>query len=107
MRQALMSDTVRSLLFVPGDSARKMEKAATGPADALILDLEDSVAAANKPAARALTAQMLARERGGQLWFVRVNAFDTDETLADLAAVMPARPDGIVLPKCSGGDDVK
>jgi citrate lyase subunit beta/citryl-CoA lyase len=101
-----MTDTVRSLLFVPGDSARKIEKAAVGPADALILDLEDSVAATNKPAARALTAQMLARPRGVQRWFVRVNAFDTIDTLADLAAVMPARPDGIVLPKCRGRDDV-
>ena len=101
-----MSDIVRSLLFVPGDSARKIEKAAEGPADALILDLEDSVAAANKSAARTLTAEMLAHARGGQLWFVRVNAFDTGETLADLAAVMPARPDGIVLPKCRSSDDV-
>ncbi len=102
-----MTDLVRTLLFVPGDSARKIDKAAEGTADALILDLEDSVAPSNKAAARALTAQKLGRARAGQLWFVRVNAFDTGQTLADLAAVMPARPDGIVLPKCSGRADVE
>jgi citrate lyase subunit beta/citryl-CoA lyase len=102
-----MNEMVRSMLFVPGDSERKFQKAAQGEADALIIDLEDSVAPAQKAAARAATAAMLAGPRGRQLWFVRVNALDTNQTLADLAAVMPGRPDGIVLPKCSGGHDVR
>lgn len=98
---------IRSMLFVPGDSARKFHKAVNGPADALILDLEDSVALANKPAAREATATMLQAARGRQLHFVRVNAFDSELTLQDLAAVMPQRPDGIVLPKCQSGEDVR
>lgn len=95
------------MLFVPGDSARKFEKASTGPADALILDLEDSVTLANKAVAREATAAMLQAPRGRQQRLVRVNAFDTALTLEDLAAVMPHRPDGIVLPKCESGEDVR
>lgn len=97
---------MRSLLFVPGDSARKFAKARTCAADALILDLEDSVAAGQKDAARDETIAMLAAERSAQKLLVRVNALDTGRTLGDLAAVMPARPDGIVLPKCTGAADV-
>lgn len=98
---------IRSYLFVPGDSTRKFERAMTGSADALILDLEDSVAAQNKPAARQTTRSLLAAERAGKALFVRVNALDTGLTLADLAEVMPGRPDGIVLPKCSAADDLR
>lgn len=98
---------MRSLLFVPGDSERKFARAAEGPADALILDLEDSVGLAQKPAARRVTAGMLAAPRGRQQRYVRVNALDTGMTLADLAAVMPARPDGIVLPKCADAGQVR
>ncbi|HEY0294994.1 MAG TPA: CoA ester lyase [Bordetella sp.] len=98
---------MKSFLFVPGDSGRKFEKASQGAADALILDLEDSVAADAKPQARQATAAMLRQPRGSQRRYVRVNALDTGMTLADLAAVMPAAPDGIVLPKCRGGDDVR
>lgn len=97
---------MRSLLFVPGDSARKFSRAREGAADALILDLEDSVAATQKDSARGITQEMLTAERGAQALYVRVNAFDTGRTLGDLAAVMPKRPDGIVLPKCSGAADV-
>lgn len=97
---------MRSLLFVPGDSPRKFERALTSAADALILDLEDSVAPDNKSEARQATRQMLGARRDGQAAFVRVNAIETGLTLADLAAVMPAAPDGIVLPKSAGGDDV-
>lgn len=99
---------MRSLLFVPGDSARKMEKALTSGADVLILDLEDSVSAANKPAAREITAAFL-REHAGQdnpALHVRVNALDTELTQADLDAVMGAGPVGIMLPKAEGGEDV-
>lgn len=97
---------MRSLLFVPGDSARKFEKARAGEADALILDLEDSVSAEAKETARAATRGMLAAPRTAQGLYVRVNAFDTGLTLSDLAAVAPLAPDGVVLPKCAGGEDV-
>ena len=92
---------MRSFLFVPGDSPRKFEKAAQGSADALILDLEDSVAPDRKAEARRLTREMLAAPRGAQKRYVRVNALDTGLTLGDLAAVMSGRPDGIALPKCA------
>lgn len=98
---------MRSFLFVPGDSARKFAKAIGGEADALILDLEDSVAAPAKAEARACVAGMLKAERGDKALFVRVNALDTGMTLADLTAVMPCAPDGIVLPKCEGADDLR
>lgn len=97
---------MRSFLFVPGDSARKFEKARGGNADALIIDLEDSVSAEAKTEARGITRQMLSQSRDAQKLFVRVNALDTGLTLADLAAVMPLRPDGIVLPKSSGAADI-
>jgi citrate lyase subunit beta / citryl-CoA lyase len=97
---------MRSLLFVPGDSLRKFEKAQKTPADVLILDLEDSVAPDRKDGARALTREMLEADRGAQEIYVRVNALDTDRTLADLAATLPGRPDGIMLPKCEQADDV-
>jgi citrate lyase subunit beta / citryl-CoA lyase len=96
----------RSLLFVPGDSLRKFTRAREGAAEALILDLEDSVAVSAKEAARGITVQMLREPRGRQQLLVRVNALDTGLTLADLAAVMPAAPDGIVLPKCTGPANV-
>lgn len=98
---------MRSFLFVPGDSARKFDKARGSAADALILDLEDSVSAEAKEAAREATRTMLAAPRGGPRLFVRVNALDTGLTLGDLAAVMPLAPDGIVLPKSGGGEDVR
>ncbi|WP_332689957.1 HpcH/HpaI aldolase/citrate lyase family protein [Bosea sp. (in: a-proteobacteria)] len=98
---------MRSLLFVPGDSARKFARAREGAADALILDLEDSVAAEAKEAARRETAGMLQAPRGTQQLFVRVNAFDTGLAASDLAAVMPHAPDGIALPKCDGPDQVR
>ena len=97
---------MRSLLFVPGDSSRKFEKGRTCGADGLILDLEDSVALEAKAAARQITREMLETERGSQKLYVRVNALDSGMTLEDLAAVMPLRPDGIVLPKCGSGADV-
>lgn len=96
---------MRSMLFVPGDSPRKFARALTGASDALILDLEDSVAAAGKAAARSTVREML-ESRGRQQRFVRVNAFDTGLTVTDLAAVLPGRPDGIVLPKCESAADV-
>jgi citrate lyase subunit beta/citryl-CoA lyase len=94
------------MLFVPGDSRHKFDRAAAGVADALILDLEDSVAPSQKPAARALVAQMLAEAPPGKQLWVRVNALDSGLQLQDLAAVIPARPYGIVLPKCSGRESL-
>lgn len=98
---------IRSFLFVPGDSARKFEKARQSQADALILDLEDSVAAHAKADARKIVRDMLAVARSDRKLFVRINALDTGLSLADLAAVMPHRPDGIVLPKASGAADLR
>jgi citrate lyase subunit beta/citryl-CoA lyase len=98
---------MRSMLFVPGDSRRKFDRALTVGADALILDLEDSVAEAAKDAARAETRAMLEAPRGAASRWVRVNALDTGRTLDDLTATMPAAPDGIVLPKCETPADVR
>lgn len=97
---------MRSMLFVPGDSARKFESARKTAADCLILDLEDSVAPDQKVGARSIVHGMLKQNDGRQKLYVRVNALDTGLTLGDLAAIVPAKPDGIVLPKCEGGADI-
>jgi citrate lyase subunit beta/citryl-CoA lyase len=99
---------MRSLLFTPGDSARKMAKGAAGAADALILDLEDSVAEPNKPAARELVrAHLFAHaERTRQQLWVRINPLFSPHALDDLAAVVPGQPDGIMIPKVDGAADV-
>ncbi|MFX8067374.1 aldolase/citrate lyase family protein, partial [Acinetobacter baumannii] len=78
-----------------------MAKAAASGADALILDLEDAVAASAKSAARHRVADFLAGDRAVAL-FVRVNPLDSGMIADDLAAILPARPDGIVLPKAEG-----
>lgn len=93
---------VRSLLFVPGDSAKKQAKAHGAGADALILDLEDSVAAAAKPDARRITADYVATSRdAGPALAVRINPLDGPFWEDDLAAVVPARPDFVMLPKAT------
>ncbi|MSQ20290.1 MAG: CoA ester lyase [Betaproteobacteria bacterium] len=97
----------RSLLFVPGDSPRKFEKAAAGDADGLILDLEDSVAPDTKAAARGMVRAMLAQGAAGKQLWVRINALDTGLSVDDLAAVVPGKPFGILLPKCRNGDDLR
>ena len=86
----------RSFLFVPADSERKLQKAGGAGADALILDLEDSVTADARPDARLMAAEYL---RGKQDVWVRINPFDSEDSMADLEAVMPSAPVGIVLPK--------
>lgn len=86
----------RSFLFVPADSERKLQKAGGAGADALILDLEDSVAADARPDARLMAAEYL---QGKQDVWVRINPLDSDDSIADLEAVMPSAPAGIVLPK--------
>jgi citrate lyase subunit beta / citryl-CoA lyase len=99
---------LRSLLFVPGDRPDRMEKALGSGADALILDLEDSVAPDNKPAAREAIADFLERtERTGPKLFVRLNPCDTDAFVDDLAGVLGSFPDGLVLPKAEGCASVR
>lgn len=106
-RGAIM--TPRSLLFVPGDSERKLERALGAGADALILDLEDSVAVPRKRAARDLVTEYLnggaGRASGPSLW-VRINPPSTPLGVQDLASVVAARPDGLVVPKPRGPSEV-
>lgn len=97
---------MRSLLFVPGDSPKKMAKALSGEADALILDLEDSVAPGAKAEARAATAEFVAANRSARTLYVRINGLETGLADDDLDAVMAAAPHGIMLPKASGRDSV-
>lgn len=101
--------TPRSLLFVPGDSERKQEKARSTSADALILDLEDSVAPAQLPAAREIVRSFLKGRRppgSPELW-VRVNGPASGAMLDDLNAIVGAGPDGIVVPKVSDAGEVQ
>lgn len=101
-------DLMRSLLFVPGDSEKKLGKGFSAGADVVIVDLEDSVARDNKPLARRLASEAIAaRPAGGPLVYVRVNDLAAGLADDDVAAVVPARPDGIVLPKAQGGADVQ
>ena len=93
----------RSYLFVPADSKRKLKKAASAGADALILDLEDAVAADRKPAARELAGQYAG---GREHMWIRINPIDTDDAVADLEAVMPSAPTGIMLPKIRSAAEV-
>jgi citrate lyase subunit beta/citryl-CoA lyase len=97
---------LRSLLFVPGDRPDRMDKALGAGADALILDLEDAVAPEQKPEARRQVAEFVTANSSENLW-VRINPIDTDEADKDLAAVLPAHPHGIVLPKAEGGVSVQ
>jgi len=101
---------MRSLLLVPAADARKLLQALASDADALILDLEHGVAPARRDQGRASLRDFLfsARQlpRRPRL-FVRINGLETDLCGADLDAIMPAGPDGIVLPKCRSGADVQ
>lgn len=101
-----MAAATRSLLFVPGLSAQKFAKAAASDADALVLDLEDSVPADGKDEACVSVRAMLEQGAGEKALWVRINALDTGRTLQDLAAVVPARPFGIMLPKLAGPADL-
>jgi citrate lyase subunit beta/citryl-CoA lyase len=100
--------SARSWLFAPGDSERKMEKAAASPADIVIFDLEDAVSPEEKPKARTMVRDFLQAQADGheRLW-VRVNPLDGPHTVTDLAAIMPGRPGGIMLPKARGRADVE
>lgn len=94
----------RSYLFVPADSEHKLKKSRSSGADALILDLEDSVAAGERPRARSLARAFL-EDRGDLHVWIRINPLDTEDSLADLREILPGAPDGIVLPKPHGARD--
>ncbi|MEZ5804603.1 MAG: CoA ester lyase [Rhizobiaceae bacterium] len=100
---------MRSLLFVPGDSEKKLAKGFGSDADVLLVDLEDSVSADNKAAARALAREFILAERARTRAriFIRVNDLATGETDRDLDGIMAAHPDGIMLPKYTGVADVE
>jgi citrate lyase subunit beta/citryl-CoA lyase len=100
---------MRSLLFVPADSAKKLDKAMTSGADALIVDLEDSIASDRKTRGRTSAAAFLKDALAAKprpFILVRVNGLQTNLTDADLDAIVPARPDGVMLPKAEGGASV-
>ena len=97
---------MRSLLFVPADSERKLEKALSSGADVLIVDLEDSVSPDRKEGARGMAAEFIPHAKARATIFVRVNDLGTGLTDADLEAVMRAAPHGIMLPKSNHLDDV-
>jgi citrate lyase subunit beta / citryl-CoA lyase len=96
---------LRSLLFVPGDRPERFLKAAESGADAIIIDLEDSVSTAHKSLARDAAAEWLSGDRP-VCTFVRVNPEDSGMTQDDLNAVLPYLPDAIVLPKAEGARSV-
>lgn len=100
---------MRSLLFVPGHDERKLEKALAAGADALILDLEDSVAAGDKALARRTSLDFLRQAKqstAGPALYVRINPLDNPMSDSDLDSVMTGGPEGIVLPKSQSGADV-
>src|SRR5579872_4254036 len=93
---------IRSFLFIPADSERNLARGLESGADALILDLEDSVAAVNRPMARKLAREFLGANPSSKIArYVRVNPLASGLALDDLAATVAGRPDGILLPKCT------
>ena len=100
---------MRSLLFVPGDTERKLEKGFGAGADVVIVDIEDCVAPQNKANARDIAARFIAERRGqtSSAIYIRVNDLSTGLTDDDLAALVPVKPDGIMLPKSNSGQDVQ
>jgi citrate lyase subunit beta/citryl-CoA lyase len=100
---------MRSLLFVPADGGKKLEKAIASGADAVIIDLEDSIAPEGKQAAREACRgflQEVAATPNRPRLLVRINGLDTGMTDADLDAIVPGRPDAIIFPKAEGGSTV-
>ena len=96
---------LRSLLFVPADSEKKLAKSKSSPADALILDLEDSVAPENRAKARGLAREFL-KEGNRQAVWVRVNPVGTSDCIADMQAVVACAPAGLIVPKPDGPQDL-
>lgn len=100
---------MRSLLFTPADSDRKLQKGLTSGADVLLVDLEDAIAPENKPAARDKAAAFLnssERAATAQPVYVRINDLESGLAEADLDAVIACAPDGIMLPKAKSADDI-
>ncbi len=98
----------RSVLYIPASRARAMDKARTLPADAVIFDLEDAVAPTEKVSARTTLAETLAEGGfGARALLVRINGFESGWAEDDLAAVAPARPEAVLLPKVNGAADVE
>jgi citrate lyase subunit beta/citryl-CoA lyase len=96
---------LRSLLFVPADSEKKLAKAKSSPADALILDLEDSVAPGNRVKARGLAREFLKETNRQSVW-VRINPVGSSDFVADMEAVVPSAPAGLIVPKPDGPQDL-
>jgi len=96
---------LRSLLFVPADSEKKLVKSKSSPADALILDLEDSVSAENRPVARGLARDFL-KDKNRQAIWVRINPVGSPDFVADMEAVVAAKPVGLIVPKPDGPQDL-
>jgi citrate lyase subunit beta/citryl-CoA lyase len=101
-----MVNVLRTLLFAPGDHARRTEKALTLDADAVILDLEDACPVAKKVATREVVVAALAKPRAC-LGYVRVNPLSTDFGYGDIVAVVATGVDGIVVPKIESADELK
>lgn len=97
---------MRSWLFAPGDSEKKMGKAEASPADIALFDLEDSVSPENKPAARLMASEQIADSTNAKRLWVRINPISTADCVADLAAIIPSRPGGVFLPKAEGAADI-
>jgi citrate lyase subunit beta/citryl-CoA lyase len=97
---------MRSLLFAPGNHARRVEKALTLPADGVILDLEDAVAISEKVATRPTVTEAFGKPRAGKL-YVRVNAMSTDWCYGDIVAVVQNGLDGIILPKVEHAHELR
>lgn len=104
--QPFQGSHMRSMLFVPGDDPRKLAKARDSAADALIVDLEDAVAPERKTVARGTTRELLAETRRQRV-FVRINALTEPDAADDLAAIVGAAPDGVMLPKCGSPAQVR
>lgn len=101
---------MRSLLFTPGDSDRKLAKGLTSGADIILIDLEDAVTPGNKAAAREKTADFLTQDatrKAPMPLYVRINDLETEWASDDLAQIVPARPAGVMLPKARSHDDVE
>ncbi|HWK95465.1 MAG TPA: CoA ester lyase [Pseudolabrys sp.] len=100
---------MRSLLFVPADAGAKLDKAMASGADAVIIDLEDSISPERKPAAREAAREYLKAHIGKAerpRLFVRINGLDTGMTDADLESILPGKPDAVLFPKAEGGESV-
>ncbi|PCI87580.1 MAG: CoA ester lyase [Hyphomicrobiales bacterium] len=97
---------MRSLLFVPADDAKKQKKALDSATDAIILDMEDSVAAGNKLKARSSVVDFFSHLTTDKIIIIRINALDTEFWQDDMVAILPLAPDYILIPKARSGADV-